>query len=261
MAQRARIVAAVEMPVPRVGEADRAPQRVQQPQRLEARHVEDGAPSHLQAPRDLGQQRTVVGHVLEHVRHHDQIEGRIGVRQPRVANLRRRLAERAANRAHGVRGEVRALPVAALLAKEPGDDAVVGAQVECALAARIARRARELPPLRLLEHRDAKAGELELAIGEIGGGRLAHAVNSARGKGTDSARTGSNENPVWAPGPNGRSHARGGIRTRDLRLRRPTLYPAELLARRRCRSRIAPCRALQYAILRPPVEGRPRKRS
>ena len=32
------------------------------------------------------------------------------------------------------------------------------------------------------------------------------------------------------PGPSGRS-ARGGIRTHDLRLRRPTLYPAELLAR------------------------------
>ncbi len=42
---------------------------------------------------------------------------------------------------------------------------------------------------------------------------------------TDSARE------RWEKKKGGGLHARGGIRTHDLRLRRPTLYPAELLAR------------------------------
>src|SRR2546425_5048993 len=79
---------------------------------------------------------------------------------------------------------------------------------------------------------------------------------AARSLWTQRRRTRSPAIDEWIAGPRVTLYAPGGIRTHDLRLRRPTLYPAELLAQTAGRVDGETGRRVRAALTCPPGTAR-----
>ncbi len=144
-------VARTDVAMPFVGEPQDESETAERGESLDVRYVDNQSPARSQDAVDFVDERVVVGHVLEHVDDDDQIERRVGERERLSVGQVDVGFNEGADFDDGGGVEVGASPGAALLAQEMADDAVVGTEIERALACGFADEGVDLAPFGLFE--------------------------------------------------------------------------------------------------------------